>query len=787
MKWSRIKYQPCVPLGADGKLLTSSKEHIELSRQAAAEGMVLLKNQNETLPFKKGTRVALFGIGQVDYVQGGGGSGEVYCKYTRNIFEGFKIKQEKNKVTVFDELSEFYINDYNRQLVENLKDSNSMGAAFIQGRLLEPIVSKDLVKKATLFTDTAVICIRRFSAEASDRKGVKGDFYLSDDESRLVETVKNNFKNVIVVLNVGGMVDTEWFIDDPKISSVLLAWQGGMEGGLAVADILCGDVNPSGKLTDTFAKKFEYYPSSEHFNDSNDYVDYNEDIYVGYRYFETIPEAYKRVNYPFGYGLSYTAFDIHSAVAFTDEENITVTCKVTNIGKTAGKEVVQVYYSAPQGKLGKPAKQLIGFKKTKLLAVGETETVTVKFKINDMASFDDIGKVQMSAYILEKGEYKFFVGNSVRNVIETEFSYKQKSNKIVEQLVQMCAPYNIKRRMNQKGEYDYLPSYNKKDNLYTAKENTAIAPPETKSIYSVISGEITLDEFMAQMSVEELVELCSEQMVVGIANTGSFGGFGKYGIPNMGTVDGPAGVRAWAISGNPAINGVKDIENTVKLFTTCWPCANLMACTWNEDLIYNVARAGGFEVKENNVAVWLTPGMNIHRNPLCGRNFEYFSEDPFLTGKVGSAVVRGVQSVGVAATPKHFCCNNKEENRVDSDSRVSERALREIYLKGFEIVVKEADPWVIMTSYNLLNGIRTSENYELITGILRGEWGFKGVVTSDWGTKSEQYKDIKAGNDINMYNSNREGVLKAYKEGIISKAEIEACAKRVVELALKLD
>lgn len=776
MKWDRIKYQPCVPLGADGKLLTGSKEHIELSRKAATEGMVLLKNENETLPIKKGERIAIFGIGQLDYIKGGGGSGEVYSKYTRNIYEGLKIKESENKLFVFDDLAKFYIKEYEAQKVNNplaLKGFSQSNSELI---IQEPIVPKDLINRAKLYTDTAIICIRRFSGEGWDRKSEKGDFYLSEDEAKLVETVKQNFKRIIAILDVGGIIDSVWFKEEEKIGAALLAWQAGMEGGLAIADIICGDVNPSGKLVDTFAKKFEYYPSSEHFNDSEDYVDYNEDIYVGYRYFETIPDAQKRVCYPFGFGLSFTVFDIHSITANANDEFITVNCKVTNIGKMAGKEVIQVYFSAPKGKLGKPSKQLIGFKKTKLLEVGETEFITIKLKIDDMASFDDTGKVQMSAYVLEKGEYKIFVGNSVRNCVETELAFKQKSNKTVKQLVQRCAPYNIKRRMKQDGEYDYLPSYDRREALVIAKENTAVAPPEKKNLYAVVTGEITLDEFMAQLKVEELIELCSGQRGMGIANTGSFGGLDSYGIPYMGTIDGPAGVRTYK-GDNPV--------NTV--YTTCWPCATLMACTWDEDLIFTVARAGGMEVKENNVAVWLTPAMNIHRSPLCGRNFEYFSEDPFLTGKAAAAVIKGIQSVRIAATPKHFCCNNKEVNRNDSDSRVSERALREIYLKGFEIAVKEADPWVIMTSYNLLNGEETSESYELITGILRGEWGYKGVVTTDWCNNSKHYKELKAGNDIKMPFGEQKEVLKAYKEGKISKAEIEACAKRVVELALKLD
>lgn len=768
LKWQRIKYQPCLPLGKDGRLVTSSKEHIELSRSAATEGMVLLKNENNTLPIKQGTRIALFGIGQHDYIPGGGGSGEVVCRYIKNVYHGLKEKEDESKISIFHELSNFYAQSLLEQKINN-PDKN------LKGWYKEPELPEELIKRAVGYTDTAVICIRRFSGEDWDRSSEKGDFYLSDGETKLVETVKKNFKNIIAVLDVGGMVDSEWFKDVKEIGAALLAWQAGMEGGGAIADILCGDVNPSGKLSDTFAKKFEYYPSSEHYNDSDDYVDYNEDIYVGYRYFETVPEAKKRVSYPFGYGLSYTTFDIALSEVSEQGEYIVAKCSVRNTGDVAGKEVVQAYFSAPQGKLGKPEKQLCAFKKTKLLLPGETEHLMLKWKIDSMASYDDTGKVQMSAYLLEKGKYSFFIGNSVRNCVKAEFEYNQKALKITEQLTQQCAPYNIKRRMKSDGEYDYLPSYKKEEHTADLKENTAAAPQEKKDIYAVIKGEITLDEFMAQLSVEDLIELCSGQPIVGICNTGCFAGRYEYGIPSIGTVDGPAGVRSGWQDAHPGV------------YTTQWPCATLMACTWNEDLIYEVARAGGMEVKENNAGVWLTPGMNIHRSPLCGRNFEYFSEDPLLTGKCASAVIRGIQSVRVAATPKHFCCNNKEKNRRESDSRVSERALREIYLKGFEIAVKEADPWVIMTSYNKMNGVRTSENYELITNILRGEWGFKGIVTTDWWNTAEHYKEIKAGNDIKMADGHQKKVLEAYNEGKISKAEIEACAKRVIEFALKLE
>lgn len=366
-KWTRVAHQPCLPMGKGGRRVTACEEHIQLSRKAAAEGMVLLKNEGEALPLKRGTKVALFGKGQIDYVRGGGGSGEVTTSYTRNIYEGMKIKEAEGKVQIFDALSVFYQKNVAQQYEEGK----------IIGMTVEPAVPEELLAAARRAADTAVITINRFSGEGWDRKGIPGDgdFYLSPQETAMVEAVTAAFPKVIVVLDVGGMVDSAWFKDNEKISSVLLAWQAGIEGGLAVADILCGDVNPSGKLVDTFAGSFDDYPSSAGFNESEDYVEYTEDIYVGYRYFETVPGAAQKVNYPFGFGLSYTSFEIDDICGQENDGQIRISARVTNVGKVSGKEVVQLYYEAPQGKLGKPARTLGTFEKTRLLLPGESQKV----------------------------------------------------------------------------------------------------------------------------------------------------------------------------------------------------------------------------------------------------------------------------------------------------------------------------------------------------------------------------------------------------------------------------
>lgn len=823
-KWSRIKFTPNLPLGADGERVTGCKAHIELSKNAAKEGMVLLKNDRNVLPLAKGTRVALFGKGTFDYVKGGGGSGDVTVSYIRNLYEGLKL--QKDKISIFEELCDYYRND----IEEQYKNGN------VPGMTIEPDVPNELLQKAKAYTDTAIITICRYSGEGWDRKSVidpnnkalwdyerkmteksaeifkDGDFCLSVKEKEMVDAVKTNFKNVIVILNVGGMVDTSWFAYDPKIQSALLALQGGMEGGLAAAELLVGDGNPSGKTVDTFACTLDDYPSTHNFHESRDYVDYTDDIYVGYRYFETIPGAAEKVVYPFGYGLSYTTFNVetvsagilqpsntansqsapHDVISHTD--TLYVRVRVTNTGKRAGKEVVQVYAAKPQGKLGKPAKELVAFEKTRELLSGESQIVTLTWSINDMASYDDLGKIQKSAYVLEAGSYDIYVGTSVRDVQKADYSYILDEDIITEQLSAKLVPTSLAKRMLSDGSFEELPQGEPVDTDASVVGNIdpslteGVAPGQRAipyfrfadgmvkngkyDIMDVVEGQISLDEFISELSVDDLIHLLGGQPNIGAANTFGIGNMPEYGIPSVMTADGPAGVR---------------INPEVGVCTTAFPCSTLLACTWNPDIVEAVGHAGGKELKENNLGLWLTPAINIHRSPLCGRNFEYYSEDPFVTGKLAGAMVRGIQSNNVGATLKHFALNNKETNRKNSDSRVSERAAREIYLKAFEMIIKAENPWAVMSSYNIINGYRASENKDLLTGILRDEWGYTGMVTTDWWTCGEHYKETKAGNDLKMGNGYPKRVKEAYEKGAISRDEIEICVKRILNFILKLD
>ncbi len=788
-KYARFRYQPCLPLGEDGKCVTASKKHITLSKEAATEGMVLLKNLNNALPLKKGSKIALFGKATIEYIKGGGGSGDVNCPYIRNIYEGFELKEKEDKVFLYMPLVDFYKDYVKRESVNVLTQEqidarwdivNNMDFCkerddmtydtFAAMHVKEAEVPLSLIEEAGNWADTAIVTLSRFSAEGVDRRPQGGDYYLSELEKNLIDNVTKNFSKVIIVINSGAQIDCEYFAENDKIQGILFGWQGGMEGGSAIADILCGDVNPSGKLVDTIAKSYNYYPCKEDFWECFDHVDYSDDIYVGYRYFETIPGAKDYVRYPFGYGLSYTSFELTGKACLENEDNIIAVVNIKNIGSVAGKEVIQLYYSAPQGILGKPAKELCAFKKTKLLAPGETETIVLSFKTSDMSSFDDLGKIQKSAFILEKGSYSFYLGTSVRDNEKLDFEYQVKENTITKQLSDWCKPFKLAKRMLSDGSYEELPQ-GEPAYLYGINEPSNATAPKNLIPFDKVGEEITMDEFVAQFTLEELMEFVGGQGPTGVCNTGCFGGIERLSIPAVPTADGPAGLRLNVETGIP---------------TTAWPCATLLACTWNTDLAFKVGVGGGAEIRENNLGIWLSPALNIHRDPLCGRNFEYYSEDPLIAGKFASAVTRGVQSQKVAVSIKHFACNNKEANRFASDSRISERALREVYLRGFEIAVKEGDPWTVMSSYNLINGQHTSESYELLTGILRDEWGYKGMVVTDWGVKNDPVKEVKAGNDMKMHCGYPEDLKSAFDKGELTRADLELCVKRILEMFIKL-
>ena len=538
----------------------------------------------------------------------------------------------------------------------------------------------------------------------------------------MIDQVTHYFEKVVLVINSGNVIDLAW-TENYAFSAILFAWQGGMESGNAIADVLMGDVNPSAKLPDTIARHYEDYPSAKQFG-YEEYVEYVEDIYVGYRYFETFhPE---KVIYPFGYGLSYTQFAIDSELLVNDK-SVTINVSVTNIGEMPGKEVVQVYHEPPQGKLGKPKRNLIEFQKTELLQPGETENLNFEIKLQDLASYDDSGVTgHPFSYVLEAGEYQFYVGDSLIN-LELVGNYHLEKLLVIQKLKQIAAPVeNFNRLVATLEEGQLVETYQpvtlQKESVKERVLQHLESLSEVSSEETFLDTGKTVSELIHSFSKEELDALTRGEGPMNSSfgpkgNAGMFGGtiesLRQKGIPPVITTDGPAGIR-------------------LNYYASLLPCGTAFASTWNLELLEVIGIEFGKELLDLGSDMILAPGMNIHRNPLGGRNFEYFSEDPYLSGKMAASYVMGVQSNQVAACPKHFACNNQETNRNYNDSRVSERALREIYLKGFEICVKESNPYSIMSSYNKINGVWAHYHFDLATEILRNEWKYQGCILTDW-------------------------------------------------------
>lgn len=655
-----------------------------------------------------------------------------------------------------------------------------------------------MVSAAAKRCDTAIVVIGRAAGEDRENTLTKGSYYLTDEETVMLDAVTSAFRHTAVVLDIGSIMDMAWAeVYGDKLSAILIAWQGGMESGNAVADVLTGKVNPCGKLSDTIARNYENYPSSSSFG-GKEFNNYTEDIFVGYRYFETF--AKDKVLYPFGYGLSYTTFECKPLALNWERGTYTVSAQVTNTGNVAGREAVMLWCAAPQGKLGKAAKVLTAYGKTKLLAPGESETITLCFDERTFASFDDTGKTGFAnAFVLEAGEYQFFLGDVLAGTITID------ETRVIEQCEEVCgikAPFARMVAREENGTIvareEMLPYGNvdlRQRILERLPEEITFTGDKGYKLSDVAKGKISLDAFIAQLDDKELEALTRGEGCMGSAlgvagNAGAFGGvlpsLREKGIPPVITADGPSGLR-------------------LKKYCALLPNGTALACSFDDELIQQLFTHVGKEMIKHGVDVVLSPGMNIHRNPLCGRNFEYFSEDPLLTGKMAAAIVRGVQSQGVSCCPKHFACNNQETKRNTNDSRVSKRALREIYLRCFEIVVKEASPKVIMTSYNKINGVWSHYNYDLVTTVLRQEWGFGGVVITDWwmqksaslefpAIKDNGYR-VRAQVDVLMpgnmghlhksYHSDGSLLKTVDKPGGMTRAEIQRTAKNVLSLILK--
>ena len=735
-KHARFLYQPVIPLGKNKTFVTGCKAHLAATADIAAEGTVLLKNDG-LLPITDLSKVALLGRGAGSgFLFGGGGSGSLHTTGRVNLVDGLK----KCGIEVYQPAVDFYTAFVDKETDEKKAAGGDIYYHWLRGHdRPEPVLPQELYEGAKKFSRTCIYCLPRHSSEGSDygdRSTEKGGFRLYDEEIAILDKICADFDKVIVILNVCGPIEVSYFKNNPKIGAVIYAMFGGHKAGQVLADIILGKRYPSGHLQDTLAESIWDYPTTKTFCESPDYVNYTEDIFVGYRYFETF--APEKVVYPFGFGLSYTTFKITKVTAGLEKNTVKLTYQVENTGSYKGKEVVQAYLTAPQGKLGKAKKVLCAFGKTKELLPGEKAMMNLSFDIREFGSFDDLGKIKESAFILEKGEYTVSVGNNVR-ATEEACTFTLDSDIICRQCHAYLAPNKLEERLTANGSYEKLPKaeiVKHKPKGYKTKQ-----PPLEKEISLVKAlDEGKLDAFIAKLNDSDLVEMLYGHPDFNAADTNGIGLMRKEKwdekkVPLVPTADGPAGLRIFPDSG---------------IFPTHLPCANLVAQSWNLKLAEKIGTIGALEVKENNAGIWLSPALNIHRSPLCGRNFEYYSEDPLIAGLFAAHNVKGVQAQKIAATVKHYLANNKEVNRKNSDTRASQRALREIYLRAFEIVVKKAKPWALMTSYNLINGVQASANWESINGVLRGEWGYDGVVMTDWWAFSHIEDELNAGSDVKM-------------------------------------
>ena len=809
------------------------KSNGQLSKKAATEGMVLLENKNHTLPIAKTGNVAVFGVGAYKTVKGGTGSGDVNNRYTVSARQGLENAgyTVTTNSTYYNAMASAYDTKYGNV------NTGSVGGVDINYSSVEQALTATTVQP-TAPTETAIYVIPRTSGEGLDRKSIKGDYQLADVERANIELLGQTYTNVIVALNVGGVIDTAWYDEinagevDPTggtaVDSLLLMSQGGQETGNALVEVLNGTVTPSGKLTDTWASKYNYYPASASFasNDGNALVEnYTEGIYVGYRYFDSFAKSIDPANidgvvdYPFGYGLSYSDFQIATTSVKADINTITVKARVTNVGSDfTGREVVEVYASAPQAGIDKPYQALAGYAKTDALAPGASQVVTITFDTASLASYD----VTKAANVLDAGDYVIRVGNSSRNThvasvltlgdtttveqlanegdgsdpaldftsnpenfygYETEASEIAAADRIAISTAGFVAPDNSSDTQ-QDVTVDQSSPYYAVDGAkissttalipagqtnwegtgspYPAKAGETVKQVTTNpanTLYDVAAGRVSMEDFVAGLSVTQLANIVEGANVKGstLAATGAAGyttaKYENLGISAMTLADGPAGVRITKqIASSPV----------TYQFATAFPIGTSLAQTWDTELIEQVGDAIGKEMIEYGATLWLAPGMNLHRDPLNGRNFEYFSEDPLVTGLTASAETRGVQSnPGVGVTIKHYAGNQQETSRNAVNDIVSERALRELYLKGFEIAVKSARPMAVMNSYNKINGSYTAASWDLNSDLMRGEWGFTGLIMTDWGGvgQSGVVPTLYSGNDLIMPGNSPQAVI----------------------------
>ncbi len=806
-------------------------KHRKISRKAAAEGIVLLENRNHVLPLDKNTKIALYGAGASQMTKGGTGSGDVNEREIVNIYQGLiNAGYEITTKSWIDQYDKIYMDArcaWRDVILEKAQGREKDGVEFFYAYSSTPFFMPDEPEVTDTDADTAIYVLSRVAGEGADRFYAAGDYCLTENEKDTIKSICNLYKKIIVVINAGGLVDLSFTDEYDNIYAIIQLVQPGMEGGNALADVISGKVTPSGKLVDTWAENYEDYPNSKTFSHNSGDVSrekYEEGIYVGYRYFDSFGVT---VRYGFGYGKSYTDFEIKAQKITVENDRVIVSAEVKNIGKTySGKEVVQVYVTAPAGTIEKEYRRLCGFKKTKELAPGECEIIEIGFPVYQMASYDD----QTAAWILDAGYYGIWIGSSLNDSrLEGMLGLDDKKLLVKaenicplkEKLVEMSIPEEQRT-----ARYEALIEEGKKKGIPEFVLNLENAETEVIDYsHQYIGLGDEAEQIVDKLRVEQLIKLATGDPqkgqggnlgAAGLSVAGSAGETSSCaydeGVANIVLADGPAGLR---------LNQIYSVtDGKIKLppmeanfehgflwkeqkyegeryyqYCTAFPVGSLLAQTWDEKLIYEIGEAVAEEMKMFGVTLWLAPGMNIHRNPLCGRNFEYYSEDPFVSGKIAAAMTNGVQSrTGCGTTIKHFACNNQEDNRMGSDSIVSERALREIYLKGFEIAVKESKPMSIMTSYNLINGVHAANCYDTCTKVARLEWGFDGVIMTDWCT-TEQGEDctasgcMRAGNDLVMPGqfSDHENIRKALGQGTLKEEDLRRCVTRLVRVILRSD
>ncbi len=762
--------------------------YLAKAAEAVAEGIVMVRNENAALPLPADEEIAVFGRIQLHYYKSGTGSGGmVNVSKVTSILDGLLeagVRVNERLLRVYRAWDEAHPCDLG---------SGWGGEPWSQA---EMPLDETLVREIGAVCRTAVVIIGRTAGEEQDNRAAEGSYLLTAEEREMLRITRAHFERVIVLLNVGNIMDMG-FVDEYSPDAVLYVWQGGMTGGTGTAQVLTGQVSPSGKLPDTIAYAVGDYPSDAHFGDKNANC-YAEDIYVGYRYFETF--AQEKVRYPFGFGLSYTSFSITPGDWSHDDADGQIYLDVTvqNTGERPGKEVVQVYCEAPQGALGKPARVLTAFAKTELLSPGASQKL--RLALVPPVSYDDSGVTgHRFCNVLEAGDYRFYVGSDVRSAA---FAALVQIGETVTgpQRRQAMAPVQAFQRMKPVPDGDGftvgfedvpLLAFDEAQRRLDALPAELVPDGGSYQLRDVKEGRCTLAQFVAQLPDTALCSLArgegmgSPRVTAGTAS--AFGGVTEeltgYGIPAGCCSDGPSGMR---------------LDCGTKAFSL--PNGTLLAATFNAPLLTELFYFMGLEMTANKVDCLLGPGMNIHRHPLNGRNFEYFSEDPLLTGKMAAAELRGLHKAGVTGTIKHCCGNNQETNRHFLDSVVSERALREIYLRGFEIAVKEGGADSIMTTYGSVNGVWTAGNYDLCTEIIRGEWGYSGFLMTDWWANiNERGKApdrnllsamVRAQNDVYMVcaectEAHEDDLMQALSEGRLTRGELQRNAMNICGFLLK--